>query len=203
MKLEILTVPSFWEIDLQQKYYQLYEGNKKLVVLFPGMNYPCNKSVLHFAGTSAMQSGFDLMALEYGYQAARTELDMNDLQRLVDDSYESVKQVIGKYDQVVFISKSLGTVIAGEVHQRLGISVKHLFLTPLKDTIHYINKWSGVVVYGTEDQMFNADWVSQMDTEIKVFEILHAKHSLETDDVKESVEILNQLVHIYMTFLNE
>lgn len=35
MKFEILTVPSFWKTDMKQKYYQLYEENNKLVVLFP------------------------------------------------------------------------------------------------------------------------------------------------------------------------
>ncbi|MCM3259212.1 hypothetical protein M3664_15525 [Paenibacillus lautus] len=64
MKLEILKVPSFWKTEMRQKYYQLQEDNSKLVVLFPGKNYPCDKPILHFAGTSAIQSGYDLMVLE-------------------------------------------------------------------------------------------------------------------------------------------
>ena len=79
-------------------------------------NYPCDKPILHFAGTSALQSGFDLMILEYGYQAARTDLDVNELQRVIEDSHESVQRIISKYKQVVFISKSIGTIVAGEVH---------------------------------------------------------------------------------------
>ncbi|MEC0201797.1 alpha/beta hydrolase [Paenibacillus lautus] len=203
MKLEILTVPSFWKTEMKQKYYKLYEGNSKLVVLFPGKNYPCDKPSLHFAGTSALQSGFDLMVLEYGYQAARTNLDVNDLQRVIDESRESVQRIIGKYNQVVFISKSLGTIVAGEVHGKLEIPIKHLFLTPIKDTIHYINKFNGLVVYGTKDEVFNRELADQinLDKVREVIEFPNANHSLETNNVEESMKILSKLVRIYLDFL--
>ncbi|MGE7823285.1 alpha/beta hydrolase [Paenibacillus sp. NPDC093718] len=205
MKLEIITVPSYWKTEMKQKYIQLYEKNSKLVVLFPGKNYPCDKPSLHFAGTSALQSGFDLMVLEYGYQAARTNLDVNDLQRVIDESRESVQRIIGKYKQVVFISKSLGTIVAGEVHGKLGIPIKHLFLTPIKDTIHYINKFNGLVVYGTEDEVFNKELANQIniDKVREVIEIPNANHAFETNKVEESIEILRKLVRIYMEFLNK
>lgn len=205
MKFEILNVPSYWKTDMKQKYIQLYEENSKLVVLFPGKNFPCDKPILHFAGTSALQSGFDLMILEYGYQAARTDLDVNELQRVIEDSHESVQRIISKYKQVVFISKSIGTIVAGEVHGKLEIPIKHLFLTPIKDTIHYINKFNGLVVYGTKDEMFNKEHANQIniDNVREVIEIPNANHGLETNNVEESIEILSKLVRIYMEFLNK
>lgn len=205
MKLEILKVPSYWKTEMKQKYIQLYEENSKLVVLFPGKNFPCDKPILHFAGTSALQSGFDLMILEYGYQAARTDLDVNELQRVIEDSHESVQRIISKYKQVVFVSKSIGTIVAGEVHGKLEIPIKHLFLTPIKDTIHYINKFNGLVVYGTKDEMFNKEHANQIniDNVREVIEIPNANHGLETNNVEESIEILSKLVRIYMEFLNK
>lgn len=205
MKFEILNVPSYWKTEMKQKYIQLYEENSKLVVLFPGKNFPCDKPILHFAGTSALQSGFDLMILEYGYQAARTDLDVNELQRVIEDSHESVQRIISKYKQVVFISKSIGTIVAGEVHGKLEIPIKHLFLTPIKDTIHYINKFNGLVVYGTKDEMFNKEHANliNIDNVREVIEIPNANHGLETNNVEESIEILSKLVRIYMEFLNK
>ncbi|MEI2284859.1 alpha/beta hydrolase [Paenibacillus polysaccharolyticus] len=203
MKLEILNVPSFWGIEMKQKHYQVHEGNKKLVVLFPGQNYPCHKPTLHFAGTSAIQSGFDLLILEYGYQAARAELDHGDVQRVVEESYESIKQVVNKYNQIVFISKSLGTIIAGEVHEKLDMPIKHLFLTPIKDTIRYVNKFNGVVIYGTKDQAFSEELASKINEENEIVKIANANHSLETNEVEESIEILKKLVKIYKDFLGQ
>lgn len=205
MKLENLMVPSFWKTEMRQKYYQLQEDNRKLVVLFPGKNYPCDKPILHFAGASAIQSGYDLMVLEYGYQAARTDLDIHDLQRVIEESHESVQRIISKYNEVVFISKSIGTIVAGEVHGKLDIPIKHLFLTPIKDTIHYINRFKGLVVYGSKDEVFNHELANQikLDKGTEVIEIPNANHSLEADHAPESVEILSKLVGIYMNFLNE
>jgi len=205
MKLEILTVPSFWKTEMRQKYYQLQEDNSKLVVLFPGKNYPCDKPVLHFAGASAIQSGYDFMVLEYGYQAARTDLDIDDLQRVIEECHESVQRIISQYKEIVFISKSLGTIVAGEVHEKLGIPIKHLFLTPIKDTIPYINRFKGVVVYGSKDEVFNHELANQikLDMATEVIEIPNANHSLETNHAPESIEILSKLVRIYMNFLNE
>lgn len=40
MKVEILTMPSFWKTEMRQKYYQLQEDNRKLVILFPGKTIP-------------------------------------------------------------------------------------------------------------------------------------------------------------------
>ncbi|AYB43151.1 alpha/beta hydrolase [Paenibacillus lautus] len=205
MKLENLMVPSFWKTEMRQKYYQLQEDNRKLVVLFPGKNYPCDKPILHFAGASAIQCGYDLMVLEYGYQAARTDLDIHDLQRVIEESHESVQRIISKYNEVVFISKSIGTIVAGEVHGKLDIPIKHLFLTPIKDTIHYINRFKGLVVYGSKDEVFNHELANQikLDKGTEVIEIPNANHSLEADHAPESVEILSKLVGIYMNFLNE
>jgi hypothetical protein len=162
MKLDILTAPSFWKTEMKQRYFQIKENNSKLVVLFPGKNYSCEKPSLHYAGNSAIQSGFDLMVLEYGYQAARTILDINDLPRVIEESEESIQRILSIYDKVIFISKSLGTIVAGEVHRRLGVPIKHIYLTPIKDTIHYINKSDGLVIYGTKDEMFN----NEMETKL-------------------------------------
>lgn len=205
MKVEILKVASSWKTDMRQKYYQVKENNDRLVVLFPGKNYPCDKPILHFAGTSAIQSGYDLMVLEYGYQAARENLDMSELHRVIEESHESVQRIISKYEQVIFISKSLGTIVAGEVHEKLDIPIRHLFLTPIKDTIPYINKFNGLVVYGTKDEVFNDQLAKHIniDEVREVIEIPNANHSLESNDVAESIEILGRIVRIYMNFINK
>ena len=46
------------------------------------------------------------MILEYGYQVARTDLDVNELQRVIEDSHESVQRIISKYKQVVLLVRA-------------------------------------------------------------------------------------------------
>lgn len=204
MNLNILKVPSFWKTELKQKHYKIQENNSKLVVLFPGKNYPCDKPSLHFAGISAIQSGFDLLVLEYGYQASRTDLDIKDLPKVIEESELSINGIVNNYEQVIFISKSLGTIVAGEVHRRLGIPIKHVYLTPIKDTIDYINSSEGIVIYGTKDDLFNEEMEEKIiiSDNRRIIKVPNANHSLEANNVDESILILRSLANIYMEVLN-
>lgn len=204
MILNILTVPSFWKTELKQKHYKIQEKNSKLVVLFPGKNYPCDKPSLHYAGISAIQSGFDLLVLEYGYQAARTDLDIKDLPRVIEESEKSINRIVNNYERVVFISKSLGTIVAGEIHRRIGIPIKHIYLTPIKDTVEYINSTEGITIYGTKDDFFNNEMAEKIiiSNNRRIVKIPNANHSLETNNVDESILILRSLANIYMEVLD-
>lgn len=204
MILNLLTVPSFWKTELKQKHYKIQEKNSKLVVLFPGKNYPCDKPSLHYAGISAIQSGFDLLVLEYGYQAARTDLDIKDLPRVIEESEKSINRIVNNYERVVFISKSLGTIVAGEIHRRIGIPIKHIYLTPIKDTVEYINSTEGITIYGTKDDFFNNEMAEKIiiSNNRRIVKIPNANHSLETNNVDESILILRSLANIYMEVLD-
>ena len=197
MDLNILSVPSFWVPELKQKLFKIEKGNSKLVVLFPGKNFSCDKPCLHYAATMAFQSGYDVLVLEYGYQAARTDLDIKDLTKIIDESEACISQIVHEYEQLIFISKSLGTIVAGEVEKRLNLSLKqHIYLTPLQDTIPYINSSNSIVVYGTNDPLFNKELAEKIKDKT-IIEYQNANHSLETNDVEESINIIQSLIRVY------
>ncbi|SYX83155.1 alpha/beta hydrolase [Paenibacillus alvei] len=203
MKLDIIHMPSVWGTELKQKHITVQERNNKLVVLFPGWNYPCELPLLYYAGNTALQQKYDVLKLEYGYQAARTNLDKKDLPKVIDECYESINRIITNYDKVIFISKSLGTIIAGEVHRRFESNVYHIFLTPLVGTIPFINTSDGIVIYGGNDPSFTKDNAKQLDGSQKIIEIPDANHGLETGDVEENLSILKNIVTTYKKILME
>lgn len=88
--------------------------NTSLAVLFPGQNYSCELPLLYYAGKSAYDAGHDLFILEYGYQSARRPFEETNVDKVIHECYNSIKQVINNYDHVTFVSKSLGTYIAGK-----------------------------------------------------------------------------------------
>lgn len=203
MNRSIITIPSYWGIELKQKYIQFQEHNSKLVVLFPGKNYPCELPLLYYAGSAALKSGYDLLSLEYGYQAARTSFEISDLHKVIEESEESINQIIHNYKQIIFISKSLGTVVAGEINKNLKKTIKHIYLTPLKDTLPFINSTDSIVIYGGKDEVFSKEMAEQIeltDTRKKI-EIANANHGLETNNIEENLSILRLLVNTYMEFL--
>ncbi|WP_372633691.1 alpha/beta hydrolase [Cohnella sp.] len=197
MKIEVIQLSSFWGTSLRQRHISVREGNDRLAVLFPGRNYPCELPLLYYAGNAALQHGFDLLILEYGYQAARTQLHLSDLPKVIDESFESVLSVYEKHDQIIFISKSLGTLVAGEVHQKLQAQVDHLFLTPLADTIPFIQATNGIVIYGENDPLFGPKEVEQIKDRSRTIVIPNADHGLETGNVKENLINLGIIVDVY------
>ncbi|WP_127493914.1 alpha/beta hydrolase [Paenibacillus glycanilyticus] len=197
MKFEIVSVPSFWGTDLKQKLISVQERNNKLVVLFPGRNYSCELPLLYYAGNVALQHNYDLFILEYGYQAARTGFDMNDLSRVIDECYDSIKSKVDSYDEIIFISKSMGTIVAGEVYKRLQIKAKHIYLTPLVETIPFINASEGIVIYGGNDPYFTRENAIEIENKQRVFEIPNADHGLESGNIDENLTILMKVIDFY------
>ena len=206
MKASTLKFPSYWKTEISVKYIQVTDSNRKLVVLFPGKNYSCDRPTLHYAALAARECGYDILALEYGYQAARKELEYREIPQVIQDCEQAIRQVIGSYEEIVFISKSLGTVVAGEVHRRLGVraeEIRHIYLTPISDTLPYIHETQAVVVYGTKDDVFPPGLASRLKASdrLKIVPIPGANHGLETGRVEESLDILRELTVIYKEVL--
>ncbi|TCM96263.1 hypothetical protein EV294_105128 [Paenibacillus sp. BK033] len=197
MKLEMITVPSYWGTDLKQKLISVQERNHKLVVLFPGKNYSCELPLLYYAGNTALQYHNDLFIMEYGYQAARTGLDMKDLSRVVEECLDSIQKIIDNYNEIIFISKSMGTIVAGEVYRSLQRKIKHIYLTPLVDTIPFLNTSEGIVIYGGNDPYFTREHALKMKSNQRAFEIPNADHGLECGSIDNNLTILTKVIEIY------
>lgn len=107
-----------------------------------------------------------------------------------------------KYDDIVFVSKSLGTVVAGWVEEELCIKVRHIFLTPIEETLPYIKYGKGIasVIAGTADKQLNADILKERCKKENIYlkQIQGAGHRLEVwGDIDKNIEILREVVAIY------
>ncbi|WP_148449997.1 alpha/beta hydrolase [Gorillibacterium timonense] len=205
LKAKEIPVLSHWDIQLKPKLIAAHEGNNKLVVLFPGKNYSCETPLFYYAGSMALQCDYDVLEMEYGYQVKRVGYNPEDLLKVVEDCFAAIKPIAGSYHRIVFISKSLGTLVAGEVHRLLHLPIHHVYLTPLADTIPYINSSSSFVITGENDVFFGEQELQAIDlTSVsRLIRIPHADHGLETGDVREDLSILNQVVHIYREALQD
>lgn len=203
MKLDWIRASSTWGTELRHKFITHGTTCSKLAVLFPGMNYSCELPLLHYAGSAALELGFDVLGLEYGYQAARTEMDIKDLPTIVHECSEAISSILGEYEQVVFISKSLGTIVAGEVHRKLQMETRHIYLTPLQQTVSFINSTDGIVIYGGKDALFGEEAVKQVAPEgnLRIIVIPDADHGLQVGSVRANLDILRDIVDVYLEFL--
>lgn len=192
---------SFWGHDVRLRH--ITQGSNTLVVFFPGQNYSCELPVLYYAVQSATSQGMDALILEYGFQSARVALEREQRSILEEEILQMVRRGSEGYEQLIFVSKSLGTLLAGYTAKHLtDYSIRHLYLTPLDSTLTYMQHSKGMVIYGAKDSLFSEESRAKLAScsELKVHQVLEAGHGLETSNPRKSAELTSQLVEEYIRF---
>ena len=169
--------------------------NKNLAVLFPGKGYVVTCPLLYYAYLKYERRGYECVSISYG--------DYNN----IDDARNNVLIQINKldfssYDDIVFLSKSMGTIVAGWIDDEICENVRHIYLTPIKDTLKYLKREKNIsiVIAGTNDPFLDANILSAHCNQenIKMELIDDADHSLETTaDVSANIDILKRVVELY------
>lgn len=189
---------------------ELYVNNDEadsLVVLFPGGNYGCDKPLLYYARKAATELGKDVLCLSYSKKISKDDIESRNVE-IIGNEVQSVikKALIKKYKNIYFISKSIGTEVAGFIADKLGYENIHLmFLTPTKGTVKHISKAECTVIVGSSDGLFSKENLERIKkyTHIKLIIVEGGNHSLDVqDDVVKSVQWLQKIVKAYMEFLN-
>jgi hypothetical protein len=202
-----IEVNSRWGKPAMFPYLRHSEGAHKLAVLFPGQNYTLDAPLMWYAARAVFEAGCDVLGVEYGFQVNRTPIQSEDIPLVVTEISDTIGRMVqdSQYPQVVFIAKSLGTVIASQVLEVLNLSVRnHIFLTPLRRTIPFIQKVENMlVVVGDQDNLFGSSEIEQISKfpSVQLHVVTGANHGLEIDgDCKQSLIILQQVVNKCATF---
>ncbi|AIQ39126.1 alpha/beta hydrolase [Paenibacillus sp. FSL R7-0297] len=204
MSVSSIVMSSHWGREVRHKY--VVQGSKALVVVFPGQNYSAERPLLEYAGKLAREYGCDLLLLEYGYQSARMAFKREEIDIVAEECKVALAS-LPEYEQLLFISKSMGTVIAGKVASETGMGEKisQLFLTPVAESIPYIKQSRGSVIYGGSDPMFTEQHSTELSglKQVRVYRIDDANHSLEVGSVNESLAVLLVIINFYHEFFRD
>lgn len=204
MSVSSIVMSSHWGREVRHKL--ITQESKVLAVVFPGQNYSAERPLLEYAGKLAREYGCDLLQLEYGYQSARAAFKREEID-IVADECKIALASLPEYDQLLFISKSMGTIIAGKVAAEPGVGekVSHLFLTPVPESLPFIRQSRGSVIYGGSDPMFTGQHAAELGTmkQVRVYRIDDANHSLEVESVNESLAVLLVIINFYHEFFRD
>lgn len=132
---------------------------KKLAVIFPGIGYTCTKPLLYYTASAATDQDYEILRLDYGQDIhtfrGRTALELEPVTNLALKRTLRQLQTVPfqEYEKIIFISKSIGTVIACESEKQLSLTgqVHHFLLTPIPAAIPYLKQVDGVFFCGTAD----------------------------------------------------
>lgn len=182
----------------------------KLAILFPGMGYSCDRPLLYYAGKLAMEAGYDNI-IRLKYNAASANI-MNDdekkkkvFKELYEDAIEQLSEIdFSAYDDIVFISKSIGTVIAAYYAKENKVACRNIFMTPVKETFIH-NPHNGLVISGTKDPWIDYSLVIEgcKEHNLMLMSIDGGNHSLEVDDTVTNLSYISAVMTKIKSFLNK
>lgn len=115
----------------------------KLVVCFPGIGYHCDKPLLYYSRKLAACAGYDhTLLLQYTYHKDGLRGNPAALREAFDTLYAQAEAQLSavdwpQYDDVLFLSKSIGTAVSAAFAQRHGIPCRQILYTPLSLTFAF------------------------------------------------------------------
>lgn len=211
MKIQQSTIslPSKWGLPTTPLLETRGPQRSQLMVVFPGSNYMSDAPLLRYARRVGLEKGWDVLSLEYGFQANRAELRESDMATLVEEAMAAVASLSNQYGTMAFVSKSLGTVVASHVQKALSMSQPmrdHIFLTPLVSATATMRQTDhALVVVGSADPYFGPQETAAMENldNVELHIVPQANHALEVDSYIESLRILHNVTQWCAEFLGQ
>lgn len=181
---------------------------KKLIIIFPGIGYHCDKPLLYYGRAVARKCGYEeCINLTYSYDGGNIRGNAQKMQEAFEALYAQAEKRLaqvefGQYGDILFMSKSVGTIIAPAYAKKHGIDCRHVLYTPLAQTFSFAPE-NGIAFIGTKDPWSDVDevqWLSRKNnTPIYVYG--GTNHSLEAGDWLGDLNILKDVMAKTSDFL--
>jgi len=169
----------------------------KLAVIFPGVGYTKDRPLLYYATKLAIKKGYKTLFLDFsGIDWSKEKLKdeaflMETLEMCLKRTEAALSEIKTEdYEDILFISKSIGTVVATAYADKVNINVSQICFTPLEFIELYVKEGNALVFYGDSDPYADPGSIARICSEKKLeaYHIANANHSLETKDVKKDIE---------------
>ncbi len=181
------------------------EKNSGLAVLFPGVGYTCTRPLLYFAGKLAEQEGYKVIPLSYSGFPKNIKGNKEKMRESFFLALEQTGQALDGIPmkdekEILFISKSIGTVAAAAYAKEKGLDVRHVLFTPLRETFDFLEPGvSAIAFHGTADPWAATPVIREQCREKKIplYITEGANHSLETGNVADDIQIVAEAMELW------
>ena len=187
-------------------------STNKLAIFFPGIGYHCDKPLLYYSRKLADEAGYkSILTLEYSLSGSNItgniRGDKEKMQQAFSYLYEQAAKQLSSviwsdYNEILFVSKSIGTVIASAFAQHEKISCRQILYTPLCETYDF-HPQNAIAFLGTSDPWSDIEKVTDISRTQKIPLFLYpdANHSLETKDTLRNIKTLQDVMEETKRFL--
>lgn len=184
-------------------------GNK-IAIIFPGVGYHSDKPLLYYGKKLAADFQYEILDVKYGGFDSDLKGNPEKMRAAFESALQQAETVLKKYvfsldDEILVISKSVGTVVAAAWEKKHGIICKNIFFTPVKETFQFTGCNSGIVFHGTKDSWAKTDDIVDACKRLRLplFLKKNANHSLETGNaLADAISIQGIIVECQSYLLN-
>lgn len=131
---------------------------KKIVISFPGgRGYEI--PVLYFGAKYYEDQGYEKVFIRHP-KYEECEFDV-----LLDNADKIISQIdFNGYDDIVFVAKSIGTVVACQIKEKYHIPATLILFTPLNETLPYIHSKNDIklVAVGDKDRYIDVQMLQKV-----------------------------------------
>lgn len=182
-------------------------GVMKLAVLFPGIGYHCDKPLLYYAAKLAKAAKYEVLPVSYTGFPEKVRGNADKMRECLDIAWSQANELLESvdwsvYNNILFIGKSIGTIVGSSFAEQRGLAVHSILLTPLAETFRSVSG-NAVAFHGTADPWAETDAIVEACRErgIPLYQTEGANHSLETGDVRRDVDILKDTIQKIEAFI--
>lgn len=192
----------------------------KIAVLFPGIGYTCDKPLLYYSAKLAAEKGFEVVRVPYGNFPSNVKGNAEKMYQSFVSAREQSEEILkdvdwSSYDEIVFFSKSVGTVVALSYAAEHGIDARQVLYTPLKETFKFpvaaagaadasdAGKSRAIAFHGTGDPWAVTEEIVRICEEkgVPLYLTKDANHSLECGKAIKDIKTIRKVMRTVKEFL--
>ncbi len=180
---------------------------KRIACLFPGIGYTCDKPLMYYCGRLLKGLGWEVVQVPYSGFPDRVKGDRDKTQRTIEMALEQAAEMLkgidwNGYDDILFVGKSLGTIVCAAYAERYGVRCRRVIFTPVEASFQFSGRPEAIAFHGTADSWVDTGTVEDccFRQGIPLYETEGANHSLETGDVDQDIRELRKVMKTIRKF---
>lgn len=175
---------------------------KKLACLFPGIGYTCDKPLLYYSWKMLAAGGWEVIPVTYSGTLSGLPDD-----QVISTALQKAEEILSgvkweEYGSVLFVSKSLGTIISGICARQHRIAYRNILFTPVESTFR--ESFPDAVAFsGTADPIADTPLIRSLCEKagIPLYVTEGGNHSLETGDVDADIAEMRRIMGIVRDYI--
>lgn len=181
----------------------------KIALIFPGIGYHVDKPLLYYSKKLAVSLGYEVVEVTYGNFPEKVKGAEEKMREAFETALVQTRERLAsiywqQYDEILMISKSIGTAVASAYASEQNLKTRNLFYTPVEQSFPLMTQ-PGIVFHGTSDTWADTERMKLLCEEkgYPIYLYEDANHSLETGNPLADIFNLQKIMELSADYMKE